>query len=232
MKYTVLIAEDDLDLVEMLKLYLSTEEFQILHANNGEEALEIVTNQKVDLLLADLMMPKMNGYELIQKLRGSSNIPVIIMSAKNEDTDKVMGLNIGADAYVTKPFNPFELIANIKALLRRYYQFGSGTKETEKENVIRLGNLTLNLDMVKLTKGEKEIALTSSEFKLLAKFMHNPGRVFTKHQLYESISNESYYVDENTIPVHISNLRAKIEDNPSSPQYIITIRGLGYKFEK
>ena len=231
MRYTILIAEDDVDIIEMLKLYIDPYEFQVICACDGQQAMECLRRNKIDLALVDLMMPKMNGYEFIRAVRKESNIPVIILSAKNEDTDKVKGLNIGADAYITKPFNPFEVIAYMKAMLRRFYRLGCGENSEMEYRILTLGELELESDRLIVRKNGTDISLTSSEYKILAKMMRTPGRIYTKTQLYKSINNDFYETDENTIMVHISNIRSKIEDNPAHPKYIKTIRGLGYKIE-
>lgn len=223
----VLIAEDDNDIVELLKLYLESNGYQVFHASNGLNALDIVKLNECDIALVDIMMPKLNGYELIKKIRETNNMPIIIISAKTLDSDKVLGLNLGADAYISKPFNPLEVIAYISALLRRYYEFNTSILS---EN-ITIGSLTLEMDKYILRKNSVIIPLTSTELKIISKLMQNPGKVFTKAQLYECINGESFAKDDNTIMVHISNIRGKIEDNPTKPQYIKTVRGLGYKLE-
>lgn len=223
----VLIAEDDNDIVELLKLYLESNGYQVFHASDGLNALDIVKLNECDIALVDIMMPKLNGYELIKKIRETNNMPIIIISAKTLDSDKVLGLNLGADAYISKPFNPLEVIAYISALLRRYYEFNTSILS---EN-ITIGSLTLEMDKYILRKNSVIIPLTSTELKIISKLMQNPGKVFTKAQLYECINGESFAKDDNTIMVHISNIRGKIEDNPTKPQYIKTVRGLGYKLE-
>ena len=228
MQKHVLVVEDDNDILELLKLYLEASEFLVSVAYDGVEALNILKNEKIDLLIADIMMPRMNGYELIKSVRVNSNIPIIIISAKNMDSDKILGLDIGADAYVTKPFNPLEVVAYVKALLRRYNELSSNSKIND---VINIGDLSLYLSKCILKKNKKVVPLTSTEIKIIAMMLKSPGKVFTKQQIYECISGEFYECDDNTMMVHISNIRGKIEDNPSKPKYIKTVRGLGYKFE-
>ena len=189
MRYTILIAEDDQDIVDMLALYMD-HEFEIIRASDGEAALKALHENRVDLALVDIMMPKMDGYEFIREARKEYNLPVIILSAKGEDTDKVFGLNIGADAYLTKPFNPFEVIAYIKASLRRFYQLGSETESVKEPKLLKVGDLTLNPETFVVRKNGTVITLTPSEFKILAKLMRAPGRVFTKAQLYECINGD------------------------------------------
>ncbi len=231
MPYTILIAEDDPDIIDMLELYMN-HEFNIIRAEDGEAALKKLDENKVDLALVDIMMPKIDGYEFIRRARSKYNLPVMILSAKSDATDRILGLNIGADAYVTKPFNPFEVIAYIKALLRRFYELGANRENIKESNSLTIGELSLDPENFILRKNGQPILLTSSEFKILSKLMHTPGRVYTKAQLYESINRDYFESDDNVVMVHISNIRSKIEDDPSNPVYIKTIRGLGYKFEK
>jgi len=225
MQKSVLIVEDDNDILELLKLYLESSNFLVYVAYDGIDALELLEKEKINVIIADIMMPKMNGYELIKKVRANSNIPIMITSAKNMDSDKILGLDIGADAYITKPFNPLEVVAYVKALLRRYNEFEESNKERD---VIKVGELSLDLNKYILKKNNKVIPLTSTELKILMKY---PGKIFTKAQIYEVINGDYYECDDNTMMVHISNIRSKIEDNPSKPVYIKTVRGLGYKIE-
>ena len=230
MKHTILIAEDDRDIIELLTLYLSAE-FDVCAVTDGAEALEAVRAGGISLVLADIMMPGLNGYELVRRVRAFSNLPVIILSAKGMDADKVLGLDLGADAYLTKPFNALEVVAYVKAALRRYYQLGAEAAAPAAPHTITLGALELDTEAFILRKNGETVPLTSTELKILAKLMHSPGRVFTKAQLYECVGGAFYESDDNTMMVHISNLRAKIEDDPAKPQYIKTVRGLGYKIE-
>ena len=231
MQYNILVAEDDQDIVQLLKLYLENEGFRVLEANDGFEALEILKETKVDLAVLDIMMPKMNGYELTKKIREMSNIPIIILTAKNQDSDKILGLNIGADDYLTKPFNPLEIIARIHSNLRRFYQLNNEMPLKDEGNQLVVGKLTLNLDTCTLYKEGVEILLTPTEYKILLVLMKAPGRIYTKVQLYERINGEYFANDDNTMMVHISRLREKIEEDSKNPSYIKTVRGLGYKFE-
>ena len=232
MKHTILIAEDDRDITELLTLYLTGAEFDVQSVTDGEQALAAVRAGGVSLVIADIMMPGMNGYELIRQVRTFSNLPIIILSAKTMETDKVLGLNIGADAYLTKPFNALEVVAYVKAALRRYYQLGAEAAAPAAPHTITLGALELDTEAFILRKNGETVPLTSTELKILAKLMHSPGRVFTKAQLYECVGGAFYESDDNTMMVHISKLREKIEDDPKNPRYIITVRGLGYKLEK
>lgn len=230
MNFNILLAEDDEDIVKLLKLYLENEGYVVLWAKDGVEASEIFDKEKVDLALVDIMMPRMNGYELTKYIRKKSNIPIIILSAAQLDSDKILGLNLGADDYMVKPFNPLELIARINANLRRFYKLGN-VKDAD-DGKLSIGELTLDTHMLTLEKKGVPINLTATEYKILVMLMKSPGRVFTKMQIYEEVNGDYYANDDNTMMVHISNLRDKIEDDPKNPRYIKTVRGLGYKIEK
>ena len=229
MAYKILIAEDDRDIIELLALYLGGEGFEILAAENGQDALAIAQKEEISAALVDIMMPVMNGFEFIKQLRTFSQIPVIVLSARDLDQDRILGLNIGADAYLTKPFNPLEVVAYVKSAIRRWES--SKVRVAEEAGKIVIGELELDQERFTLRKNGVPVQLTSSELKIIAKMMKAPERVFTKAQLYECINGEFYNSDDNTMMVHISNLRAKIEDDPSHPRYIKTVRGLGYKIE-
>lgn len=221
-KERILIAEDDEDIVELLSLYLESNNYEVTSANNGEDALNTIKEETISLAIVDIMMPKMNGYELIKSIRKFSDIPIIITSAKSMDNDKILGIDIGADVYITKPFNPLEVVAYVKSLLKR---------KTNSLNVIKIGALTLDQERYVVMKNDKVITLTSVEYKILSKLMLNSGKVLSKSQLYEYINGEEFQNDDNTMMVHISNLRSKIEDDPANPEYIKTVRGVGYKIE-
>ena len=231
MQHTILIAEDDHDIIELLTLYLTGADFAVRAVTDGEQALEAIRAGGISLVLADLMMPGMNGYELIRQVRAFSNLPILILSARTMDADKVLGLDVGADAYLTKPFNALEVVAYVKAALRRYYELGAGQSRQDAPHTLTLGDLELDTTQFILRKNGETVPLTSTELKILARLMSCPGRVFTKAQLYECVGGAYYESDDNTMMVHISNLRAKIEDDPAKPQYIKTVRGLGYKIE-
>lgn len=231
MQYTILIAEDDTDIVKLVKLYLESSGYKVLTACNGEDAFRIAQDHKIDLAILDIMMPKMDGFELTQKIRQIANFPIIILSAKSEDADKILGLNLGADDYITKPFAPLEIVARVQANIRRFYHMNGDQSATIPE-IITVGELTLDMQKLTLRKNDKEIVITSSEFKILTLFMRNPGRVFNKSQICEAINGEFYENYENVVAVHISHIRDKIEDDPKNPIYIKNIRGLGYKIEK
>ena len=234
MKYKILVAEDDRDIAEFIKLYLENEGYEVILAGDGLLAFEATLKEKIDLAVVDIMLPKMNGYDLIKKIREGSNIPIVILSAKNLDSDKILGLDLGADDYLTKPFNPLELIARIKSNIRRYYSLGSRVEggDGKASHILKVGDLTLDEEEVTLRKGDAVITITPTEYKMMVLFMKSPGKVFTKMQIYQAVSGGSYVNDDNTLMVHISNLRDKIEDNPREPKYIKNIRGIGYKIEK
>ena len=222
MKQSILIAEDDGDIRDLLKLYLESEGFSVYEAENGIDALSAAEKENFSLAILDIMMPGINGLELTRLLREKTDMPILILSARDQDHDKILGLNIGADDYLTKPFNPLEVVARVKALLRR---------TSSSPEMLRAGNLTLDLEAHTVMKEEETVQLTPMEYKLLVKLMKSPGRIYTKMQLYESICGEYFESDDNTIMVHISRLREKIEDDPKKPLHIITVRGVGYKFE-
>ena len=226
----ILIVEDSQEIIDLIKIYLEQEEYSIYEACDGESAINIFEKEEIHLVVLDIMLPKLNGYEVIKRLRKRSNVPVTILSAKNQDADKILGLNLGADDYLAKPFNPLELVARINAQMRRFYDFG-GSKEKQDEKVI-IGDLMLDQRECKLYKKDKEIDLTYMEYKLLKLFMTEPGRVFTKAQIFELVWESEYYYTDNTVVVYISKLRDKIEDDSKNPQMIKTVRGLGYRFEK
>lgn len=230
----ILIAEDDADIVELLSLYLTGEGYTVFSAENGPQALERIGSTKIDLAILDIMMPEMNGYDVLKRIRESHNFPVIMLSAKELDTDRILGLNLGADAYLTKPFNPLEVVAYVKSALRRYYDLGSSEpadRSPGEEHFLVVGELELDLLKFILRKRGRIVPLTPAEMKIVVKLMSAPGRVYTKAQLYACIGGEFYESDDNTMMVHISNIRSKIEDDPSNPRYIKTVRGLGYKIE-
>ena len=224
MAMTILIAEDDADIRNLLRLYLESEGYTVVEAADGEAALSAALTQCPDAAILDVMMPKMNGYELTRALRRTSDIPILILSAKSQDNDKILGLNLGADDYIAKPFNPLEIVARVKAQLRRAARSGS--------DVIAVRDLSLDTAAFQLTKNGVPIPLTPMEYKILSLLMRSPGRIFTKIQLYEGAIGNYFEGDDNTMMVHISKLREKIEDDPRNPRYIITVRGLGYKLEK
>ena len=224
MTASILIAEDDDDIRSLLRLYLESEGYRVLEASDGAAALRLAREESPDMAVLDVMMPEMNGFELTQALRKYSDIPILILSAKSQDNDKILGLNLGADDYIAKPFNPVEIVARVKAQLRRANRTTGST--------LTVRDLTLDTASFQLWKDGRQILLTPMEYKILAMLMRSPGRIFTKIQLYEGAIGTYFEGDDNTMMVHISKLREKIEDDPKNPRYIITVRGLGYKIEK
>ena len=223
----ILVCDDDKEIVEAISIYLEQEGYTVWKAYDGLEALEIVNSQNMQLLIIDVMMPNLDGIHAVLELRKKSNIPVIILSAKSEDTDKIMGLTIGADDYVTKPFNPLELVARVKSQLRRYSKLGS-MPETGK-NVLVNGGLVLEDDKKQVTLDGEPVKLTPTEYKIVRLFMQNIGIVFSSAQIYESIWEGDSYATENIVSVHIRRIREKIEINPKEPKYIKVMWGVGYK---
>ncbi|GFZ34382.1 DNA-binding response regulator [Clostridium zeae] len=230
MAKNILIADDEVEIVELVELYLEKEDYNIIKCFNGIDAWNIMCEKNIDLAIFDIMMPGIDGYQLIKKAREKLNIPIILISAKNDFSDKILGLGLGADDYVTKPFNPLELIARVQAQLRRYYLLKGDNDNGQKTERIVYGDIELDEESCEAFKGGKLLELTSTEYKILSLFIKNVDKVFTKKQIFETVWEEVYYGDDNTIMVHISNLRDKIEDNPKKPEYLKTVRGLGYKF--
>ncbi|MFB6588716.1 response regulator transcription factor [Bacillus thuringiensis] len=231
MKKTILIVDDDKDIIDLLKLFLEMEHFFVVEASNGEVALKCLEENHIDLAIVDIMMPKMDGYQLIKKIRETLQFPILILSAKSQEVDKIIGLGIGADDFITKPFSALEIIARVQAHLRRSYEFNDKAVEG-KEKQIHMGNLVLDQHSCTLYKSSESISLSATEYKILTLFMEEPGRIFTKKQIFESVWSDYYCADDNTIMVHISRLREKLEDSPKNPVYIKTIRGLGYRFAR
>ena len=226
MAYHILICDDEKDIVSALKIYLSQEDYLLHTAGNGKEALEILEQQHIDLVLLDIMMPEMDGIETMTRLRKKTNIPVILLTAKSEDTDKILGLNLGADDYITKPFNPMELLAR----LRRYTQLGSADA-ADAGTTYQLGNLEIHdAEKIVLRDGEP-VSLTPTEYAILLFLMRSPNRVYSPQQIYTAVRGELPYGAESTIAVHIRHLREKIEINPAEPRYLKAVWGQGYKME-
>lgn len=228
MGQTILIAEDDMDIVELLSLYLSGEGYRILSAVDGQQALTLMETQKVDLAILDIMMPGMNGYDLLREIRKHWNLPVLILSAKDLDTDKILGLNLGADDYVTKPFNPVEVLARVKSQLRRYLQLGGGVV---KPTLLQAGGIALDDRAKSVTLDGEPVALTPREYEILRLLLQHPGTVFSPKRIYRTVWGEEPYGVENAVAVHIRHLREKLEINPSDPRYIKVVWGQGYKLE-
>lgn len=229
--YNILVCDDDKAIVEAIEIYLSQEGYHILKAYDGEQALKVLEIEEVHLLLLDVMMPKLDGIRATLKIREKHSIPIIILSAKSEDVDKILGLNVGADDYVTKPFNPLELIARVKSQLRRYTQLGGTAKETS-DQIYEVGGLRINDDLKEVTVDGESVKLTPIEYNILLLLMKNQGRVFSINQIYESIWNEDAIGADNTVAVHIRHIREKIEINPKDPRYLKVVWGVGYKIEK
>ena len=227
--YNILICDDDKDIVSALKIYLESEGYRTFEAYNGKEALAVLDREDVHLVLLDVMMPGMDGITALAKLRESSNVPVILLTAKSEDTDKVLGLNVGADDYVTKPFNPVELQARVRSQLRRYLQLGGGAV---KEDVIQIGGIRLDDASKPVTVDGEAVSLTPREYDILKLLMQNPGRVFHPRDLYRKVWNEEPFGAESTVAVHIRHLREKIEIDPAEPRYLRAVWGQGYKMER
>lgn len=226
MGFSILVADDEQGIIDFVTLYLEKDGYKVFTASDGEEAWTCVQQEKIDLAILDIMMPKMDGYQLVKKIRSEKNMPIIFLTAKDAGADKVLGLGIGADDYVTKPFDPLELVARVSAQLRRFYSLGA--REAAEPNTLTLHDLILDLDQCILLKENQQINLTSIEFKILRLLMGTPGRVFTKKQIYEAVWEDTYIVDDNNIMVYISRLREKLGTREEE-SYIQTIRGLGYK---
>lgn len=226
----ILIAEDSKEIVDVIRLYLEANDVKIIEVNTGRQAVDVFNKMQIHLVLLDIMLPEMNGYEVIKEIRKKSNIPIIFMSAKGQDEDKILGLNLGADDYIVKPFNPLELTARVSAQLRRFYSLGASSDASLEQ--IKINNLVLDQRECKLFMDGNEIELTYMEYKLLRLLMNEPGRVFTKSQIFENVWDEEYSYADNTVTVYISKLREKIEVDSKNPKLIKTVRGLGYKFEK
>lgn len=229
--YNILVCDDDKEIVEAIEIYLSQEGYHILKAYYGMQALKLLETEDVHLLILDVMMPRLDGIHATLKIREKHSIPIIILSAKSEDVDKILGLNVGADDYVTKPFNPLELVARAKSQLRRYTQLG-GTAKEESETIYETGGLRMNDDLKEVTVDGEPVKLTPIEYNILKLLMRNQGRVFSIGQIYESIWNEEAIGADNTVAVHIRHIREKIEINPKDPRYLKVVWGVGYKIEK
>lgn len=227
----ILVCDDDKEIVEAIEIYLTQDGHQVLEAYDGIEAVEILKKESVDLLIMDIMMPRMDGIRATLKIREKHNIPIIILSAKSEDADKILGLNIGADDYITKPFNPLELVARVKSHLRRYMQLGS-TAIKESETIYTVGGLAINDDLKEVTVDGEPVKLTPIEYNILLLLVKHQGKVFSIDQIYENIWNENAVGVDNTVAVHIRHIREKIEINPKEPRYLKVVWGVGYKIEK
>lgn len=229
--FNILVCDDDKEIVDVIDIYLSQEGYHILKAYDGLQAIEIMKKEEVHLILLDIMMPNLDGIRATRKIRETSSVPIIMLSAKSEDVDKILGLNIGADDYITKPFNPLELIARVKSQLRRYTQLGNLATE-EKEAVYVCGGLVVNDDLKTVTVDGEPVKLTPIEYNILVLLIKNQGKFFSIEQIYENIWNEEAIGADNTVAVHIRHIREKIEINPREPRYLKVVWGIGYKIEK
>ena len=228
---TILVCDDDKQIVEAINIYLTGEGFNVIKAYDGYEALELLEKNEINLMIVDVMMPGLDGIRTTLKVRETSSIPIIILSAKSEDTDKILGLNIGADDYITKPFNPLELVARVKSQLRRYTQLGNLNQQGSSQ-VYKCGGLMINDENKEVTVDGEPIKLTPIEYNILRLLMTHPGQVFSSAQIYEQVWNDPAYGSENTVAVHIRHLREKIEIDPADPRYLKVVWGLGYKLEE
>ena len=227
----ILICDDDKEIVDAIEIYLKNEGYKVYKAYDGEEAIRILKAEDIQLLIMDVMMPKLDGIHATLKIREYCSIPIIMLSAKTEDTDKILGLNVGADDYVSKPFNPLELIARVKSNLRRYTKLGN-MSAPEESNVYRIGGLCMDDDTKEVTVDGEPVRLTPIEYSILLLLVKNPGRVYSIDQIYENIWNEAAIGADNTVAVHIRHIREKIEINPKEPKYLKVVWGVGYKVEK
>ena len=227
----ILVCDDDKDIVEAIDIYLTQEGYEVLKAYDGDEAIKVLKKNEVDLLIMDVMMPRRDGIRATLKIRENMSLPIIILSAKSEDADKILGLNIGADDYMTKPFNPLELVARVKSQLRRYTQLGS-TARSDNQSEFRTGGLVIRDDLKEVTVDGEKVKLTPIEYNILLLLVKNQGKVFSINQIYENIWNEEAIGADNTVAVHIRHIREKIEINPKEPRYLKVVWGVGYKVEK
>lgn len=225
----VLVCDDEVAIVDALEIYLKQENYGVIKAYSGNQALQAVSKNDIHLIILDIMMPELDGLTTTLKIREKENIPIILLSAKSEDTDKIIGLNFGADDYITKPFNPLELLARVKSQMRRYTTLGS---MAEKANTIKTGSLELDLDSKELRLDGETVKLTATEYGILKLLMENMGKVFSIDQIYERVWNEPSFAPENTVAVHIRRIREKIEFNSKEPKYLKVVWGIGYKIEK
>ena len=229
--FRILVCDDDKEIVEAIEIYLTQEGYEVLKAYDGMQALQVLKEEKIDLLIIDVMMPRLDGVRATLKIRESNPLPIIILSAKSEDADKILGLNVGADDYVTKPFNPLELVARVKSQIRRYTQLGS-TAGSLEEKVYGTGGLLMNDDRKEVTVDGEVVKLTPIEYNILLLLVKNKGKVFSIGQIYELIWNEDAFGADNSVAVHIRHIREKIEINPKEPRYLKVVWGVGYKVEK
>ena len=230
--YNILVADDDKEIVESIEIYLNNEWYKVFKAYDGLEALDILMREDIHLILMDIMMPKLDGIKATIKIRQDKNIPIILVSAKGEDTDKILGLNIGADDYITKPFNLLELIARVKSNLRRYMNLGNFSNESLQQDILKSGGLELNTSTKEVKVDGLNVKVTPIEYRILELLLRNKGRVFSIDEIYEKVWKEESFNVENTVAVHIRRIREKIEINPKEPRYLKVVWGIGYKIEK
>lgn len=230
--YSILVCDDDKDIVAAIKIYLESEGYGVITAYDGKEALEKLSAEDVHLVLMDIMMPVMDGISAMVEIRRRSNVPVILLTAKSEDTDKVLGLNVGADDYITKPFNVVEMLARVRSQLRRYMQLGGSTGAAADSSVLELGNISVDDKCKKVEVDGEEVYLTPTEYDILRLLMKNTDQVFSPREIYQRVWEDEPYGAESTVAVHIRHLREKVEINPAEPRYIKAVWGQGYKFEK
>ena len=230
--YNILVADDDKEIVESIEIYLNNEGYKVFKAYDGLEALDILMREDIHLILMDIMMPKLDGIKATIKIRQNKNIPIILVSAKGEDTDKILGLNIGADDYITKPFNLLELIARVKSNLRRYMNLGNFSNESLQQDILKSGGLELNTSTKEVKVDGLNVKVTPIEYRILELLLRNKGRVFSIDEIYEKVWKEESFNVENTVAVHIRRIREKIEINPKEPRYLKVVWGIGYKIEK
>ena len=228
-KFKILVCDDDKAIVDAIEIYLKQENYEVIKAYTGTQALDVLSQEDIHLIILDIMMPEMDGLKATVKIREIQNIPIILLSAKSEDTDKIIGLNFGADDYVTKPFNPLELLARVKSQMRRYTTLGS---IPVKNNVLATGGLVLDCETKEVSVDGEIIKLTATEYGIMKLLMENMGRVFSIDEIYEKVWNEPSFSVENTVAVHIRRIREKIEINPKEPKYLKVVWGIGYKIEK
>ncbi|WP_160679985.1 response regulator transcription factor [Clostridium sp. C8-1-8] len=231
-KETILIVDDEKEIRDLVEIYLKNDGFKTIKASDGYEALKVLEENHVDLIVLDVMMPNLDGIGACMKIREERNTPIIMLSAKSEDMDKIFGLTTGADDYLTKPFNPLELLARVKSQLRRYIKLNNNSVPKVKDNIIEIEDLTINIDTHEIDISGKEVKLTPIEFDIFALLAKNRGKVFSIENIYESVWNESFIQSDNTVMVHIRKIREKLEENPRKPKYIKTVWGVGYKIEK
>ena len=232
-KGTILIVDDEKEIRDLVDIYLKSDGYNTIKACDGVQAINLLQENDVDLIILDVMMPNLNGIEACLKIREMKEMPIIMLSAKSEDIDKILGLNMGADDYLTKPFNPLELVARVKSQLRRFYKFGNKVMSAENdENIIQIDELIMNLETHEVSFGDNMIKLTPTEFDILSLFAKSRGKVFSIENIYESVWNQEFMTSDNTVMVHIRKIREKIEEDPRNPRFIKTVWGVGYKIEK